>query len=111
MKPVLITPVTLEPVGHVSGDVLDNSGVSLYDPALGVLTLDAELHRAGVTATVFDLNGLVCDLYVRNQIAGPRDLGQIFAPKLAALDADMFGFGTICSSYPLTVRIAQEVKK
>lgn len=111
MNLVLITPVTLELRGEPSKGFRHDSGVLLYEPSLGVLTLSAVLHNARVNATVFDLNGYVCDLYLQNRLQDTSDVCQIVAPELAQLNADVFGFGTICSSYPLTVRIAREVKR
>jgi hypothetical protein len=31
------------------------------------------------------------------------------AERLASLDADLFGFSTICNSYPVTIQTAQRI--
>src|SRR5205807_8106430 len=33
------------------------------------------------------------------------------ADRLAFLDADLYGFSTICNSYPVTVQIAEQLKR
>lgn len=110
MKLVLITPITLEAGGPALTAALDDLGNSIYEPSLGVLTLAAVLRNAHVNATVFDLNGFVRDLYLGN----PHDMVDVCpvaAKEIAALDAQILGFGTICNSYPVTVRIARELKR
>lgn len=76
---------------------------------LGVLSLAGELERAGIRPEVVDLDLL----YAAWRPAHPRTHG--FArhaiDRLARCDADVFGLSTICSSYPLTLRIATALKE
>ncbi len=72
-------------------------------PPLGILTLAATLGRARVPHEIFDLNTLFL-----------QEPARVFERAVAALEnigAAVFGFGTISSSYPLTVRLAREVKR
>jgi radical SAM superfamily enzyme YgiQ (UPF0313 family) len=108
---LLVTPVTLETATQDYEAWLADLGDSIYEPSVGVLTLASILEGAGKAPLVFDLNGFVRDLYSNFHLEGHRDIFRAAAPAIAAMDADVFGFGTICSSYPLTVRIAEEVKR
>jgi radical SAM superfamily enzyme YgiQ (UPF0313 family) len=82
--------------------------VAEYAP-LGILSLAAVLERGGTTPHVLDLNPTYYD-YARSG-------GEQFAffahvvGLLAAVPCDVFGLGTICSSYPLTLRVARELKR
>jgi radical SAM superfamily enzyme YgiQ (UPF0313 family) len=77
---------------------------------LGILSLAAVLENKGLRPEVVDLNRV----YYNWLREGNRDKGDFcnFAGQyLAARDFDFFGFSTVCSSYPLTLRIASEVKR
>ena len=109
MQPVLITPVTLEFTTDNQAK-LRGLGDSLFEPSLGILTLASVLQQAGIAPRVFDLNGFVRGLML-GEPAEELDVCHLAAPDIAAMDADVFGFGTICGSYPLTIRIAGQVKR
>jgi radical SAM superfamily enzyme YgiQ (UPF0313 family) len=77
---------------------------------VGILSLAAVLESKGLQPEVVDLNRV----YYNWLQEGGRDNGDFcsFAAQyLAARDIDFFGFSTVCSSYPLTLRIAAEVKR
>jgi radical SAM superfamily enzyme YgiQ (UPF0313 family) len=111
MKLVLITPVTIELTSPEQKTRIVGLEDSLYEPSLGILTLASVLEEAGISPLVFDLNGFVRDACLESDSRVERDVMRSAAPAIACLDADVFGFGTICSSYPLTIRIAEEVKR
>lgn len=75
---------------------------------LGVLSLAAVLESIRCPVSVTDLNGLYY------KFLAIRGMGEDFcgwASKAISLQAaDVYGFSSICSSYPLTIRIASEVK-
>ena len=76
---------------------------------IGILTLAAVLEQRGIVPRIVNLNRLYYE-YLRgaeNQI----DFCAFVARKLEPESFDVFGFGTICSTYPLTIRIAREVKR
>lgn len=79
---------------------------------LGVLSLAAVLEAQGVGVRLVDLNHLYYD-YVRLGVR--RDEGIDFPTyvldSLADVPADVFGFSTICSTYPLTLRLARGVRR
>jgi hypothetical protein len=80
------------------------------EPQLGILSLAAVLELRGDRVQIVDLNRAYFHLA---DAAGSSTLGEfaeVAASIIAAQDADVFGFTSICSSYPLTIRIAQAVK-
>lgn len=79
---------------------------------LGILTLAGALENTGLTPEIIDLNRLYYE-YLRSegQQPGEHNFAAYAANHFAGPRFDFFGFSTICSSYPLTLRIAQEVKK
>ncbi len=42
---------------------------------------------------------------------GPAAFFDFVRKRLLCVNADLFGFGSICSSYPLTLRLAEQVKR
>jgi radical SAM superfamily enzyme YgiQ (UPF0313 family) len=80
------------------------------DLPLGVLTLAAVLERDGVSPQVVDSNLW----YLEYLLTGPRrrdiDFSLIAAERLAETGADVFGFSTICNSYPVTLLMAERLK-
>jgi radical SAM superfamily enzyme YgiQ (UPF0313 family) len=75
------------------------------DSPLGVLSLAASLRVRGVDVVVHDLTG-----FLRDNGGHGGDACMRAADWICATPADAYGFGTICSSYPLTLRLAQEVR-
>src|ERR1039458_2711570 len=78
-------------------------------PPLGILSLAAVLERKEITCQVFDINRLFYESVGSDSSA--CDFFSRAARALEDLNADVYGFGTICNSYPLTVRLAREVKR
>jgi len=79
-------------------------------PHLGVLTLASVLGRSGFSPTIFNLNRLYYEYFN----AGVRE-GTGFAPwaaeRIASSGADLYGLSSICSTYPLTIRICDALKR
>jgi radical SAM superfamily enzyme YgiQ (UPF0313 family) len=78
---------------------------------LGILSLAAVMEQRGVTPDIIDLNRLYyawihSDGRKLHGISFSHYVFDYFGDK----EYDIFGFSTICSSYPLTLRIAQEIK-
>ncbi len=77
-----------------------------FEPPLGVLSLGAELKSVGLDTEIIDLNlqwirsGYSPKLLLADTTAAVRNL----KPRV-------LGLSTICSSYPLTIRLAQTLKK
>jgi radical SAM superfamily enzyme YgiQ (UPF0313 family) len=77
---------------------------------MGILSLAAVLDQQAVQVQIVDLNRLYHS-YVNT---GLRKDGIEFctfaAREFESISADVFGFSTICSSYPLTLRLARMVR-
>jgi radical SAM superfamily enzyme YgiQ (UPF0313 family) len=79
-------------------------------PQLGVLSLAAVTERLGCETTVYDPNRA---FFHFADTAGETELGRFTeeaAHQIVAAEADVYGFGSICSAYPLTVRLARLVR-
>jgi radical SAM superfamily enzyme YgiQ (UPF0313 family) len=101
---------------------------------IGVLTLAAVLREKGQHPEVLNLDSLFLDFRggdrddrfhktgrifsgtqvhtapLRGDVEGSRSFFQFVMERLKPLSFDVFGFSSICSSYPLTLRLAQQVK-
>jgi len=76
---------------------------------LGILALSAALEGAGSRPKVVDLDALYAGF---TRPGGARELFVDRAvEELAALRADVYGLGTICGSYPQTLRIATSLRE
>jgi radical SAM superfamily enzyme YgiQ (UPF0313 family) len=80
-------------------------------PQLGVLSVAAVLEGCGDRPDIVDANNAY--LAYADTPDGLRS--DAFATHLAELairsNADLYGFSSICSTYPLSVRVAREIKK
>jgi radical SAM superfamily enzyme YgiQ (UPF0313 family) len=74
---------------------------------LGVLTLAACVEERGFACTIVDLNRAYYDYLREAPIA--MSFATFGAARVAAVDADVYGFSSLCSSYPLTLRLAEGV--
>jgi len=79
---------------------------------LGVLCLASILEERGVSADVVDVDMLYSAWLSREvSTCESQDFATYAAAKLASLDVGFFGFSSICSSYPLTLRIVTALKQ
>lgn len=81
------------------------------EPQLGILSIAAVLETRGDSPEIVDLNRTFLDY--SNSLANPQRLefSEVAAQTIAAKETSIYGFSSICSSYPLTLRIARIVKK
>ncbi len=79
-------------------------------PQLGILSLAAVLEARAESLRIFDLNRAYFDYSASRCRPQDEDFAEIAARHTAAKYADIYGFSTVCSSYPLTLRIAKTVK-
>lgn len=79
---------------------------------IGVLSLAAVLEQHGASPEVVDLNRLYY-AYLRSpgEASGKPDFCAYVAGELQNAEFDVLGFSSICSSYPLTIRIAEAMKR
>lgn len=105
MKFCLVTAATTN--GITDREVLaDYTG---QEPPLGVLCVAGVLEQIDIPTQIVDFDWWYADWFKTRGGKG-SDLAAEAARELAAIDADCFGFSSICSSYPLTVRTAKLLK-
>ena len=80
-------------------------------PKLGVLTLAGVLEQAGLRPRIFDLDDAYADYLAEACHWGLEGFPAWVAPRILSSDACIFGFSSLCSSYPLSIRIAEHVKR
>ena len=79
-------------------------------PQLGTLSLASVLEANSVDLRVVNLDRLFYAYLTECGTRGLDDFPAWVAPKLLSSGAAIYGLGTICSSYPLTLRIAAQLK-
>ena len=79
-------------------------------PQLGILALAAAVRRYGHRPIVIDLDRIALDtLRAGGKDVSPDDLLNAFSEALNSTQTPLFGFSTICGSYPLTLRLTKRV--
>ena len=76
---------------------------------LGVLTLSALLRQQGYKPTVLNLDDLFFEFVRLDRSA--ETFFSFVARHLPAGSFDVYGLSSICSSYPLSLRLAQEIRR
>src|SRR6266853_2619803 len=110
MKVCLVSPPGLTDQTVISRHLSEHA-------PLGVLTLAAVLEQGGVSAHIVDLNYLYhLDVLNSQSLPSTTGVGQIpdfyevAAKRLAGQPFDVFGFSTVCGTFPMTIRLAEWVK-
>lgn len=80
------------------------------EPQLGILSLAAVLQNRGDDLRILNLNRVYYEHSRLTLDSDSDDFAQVAAFQIGALEAEIYGFSSICSSYPLTLRIACAVK-
>ena len=80
-------------------------------PHLGVLALAAVLERRGFECRIVNLNRLYYDYLAEGSASGVAAFADWAAGRILSREAEVYGFSSLCSSYPLTIRIAASVKR
>ncbi len=79
---------------------------------LGILSLAGVLEKKGLTPEVVDLNSLFFQYSWRGgNYYRHTEFCSFAVSALSGLEFDVIGFSTMCSSYPLTLRVAREIKR
>jgi hypothetical protein len=79
-------------------------------PQLGILSLAAVLLNRGDSPRIVDLNRAYIDWAKSVGSTDSAGFVEFAARSIVTRDALIYGFSSICSSYPLTIRIAEAVK-
>lgn len=79
---------------------------------LGILSLAAVLEQQDIEPDIVDLNRLYYE-YLAFEELRPDGSGFVnyVVERLEAAACEVFGFSTICSSYPLTLRLARRLRQ
>lgn len=110
MKVCLVgAPTAHEFDDHTMSEADARRAIAEHAP-LGVLSLAAVLEQQGMKPEVVDLNRLYYD-FRRNNAEHENDFARFAASCFRERQYDFVGFGSVCSSYPVTLRIACEVKR
>lgn len=109
MKFCIVSPPTVTEFGK---DLAESDAIlRLAEHApVGILTLAAVLDELGRPPDIVDMNRLYYD-YLHSDAGPELDFCRYSIAHLLARDFDAVGFGTICSSYPLTLRIAEGLRR
>lgn len=109
MKVCLISAPTASQLGPAVGE-RDAARILGELAPVGILSLAAVLEAKRLQPQVVDLNRVYYD-WLQTSHRGRTGFCRFAAGHLGSRDSDLFGFSTVCSSYPLTLRIAAEVKR
>ena len=80
------------------------------NPQLGILSLAAVLKACGESVRILDLNCVYLGHFESHFAFDGSEFAESAARIVTADNSDIYGFSSICSSYPLTIRIAKAVK-
>lgn len=80
------------------------------EPQLGILSLAAVLEAGGHSVQIVDLNRTYFQFADSGGMSELDEFAEAAARAIAGRGADVYGFSSICSSYPLTIRIAKALK-
>src|SRR5579859_2702562 len=110
MKVCLISAPTANRFDHQAVGETDAARIMGELAPVGILSLAAVLEAKGLQPEVVDLNRVYYDWRQKSD-PNKTDFCSFAGAYFAGRDFDFFGFSTVCSSYPLTLRIAAEVKR
>lgn len=112
MRVCLISAPTANQFSSRAVDEMEAARIMGELAPVGILSLAAVLEAKGLQPEVVDLNRVYYD-WLQQSIRSnaEADFCSFAGSYFAARDFDFFGFSTVCSSYPVTLRIAAEVKR
>jgi radical SAM superfamily enzyme YgiQ (UPF0313 family) len=110
MRVCLISAPTANQFDHQAVGEADAARIRGELAPVGILSLAAVLEAKGLQPEVVDLNRVYYS-WLQDSNRDKTDFCSFAGAYFAGRDFDFFGFSTVCSSYPLTLRIAAEVKR
>jgi radical SAM superfamily enzyme YgiQ (UPF0313 family) len=110
MRVCLISPPTVTEFGDRMVAEFEALNLIAQHAPMGILSLAAVLEQNGVETEIIDLNRLYHKYIHSHESQCGTDFCAFASDALAPVVADVFGFSTICSSYPLTLRLARAVR-
>ena len=106
----LVTAPTVAEFGDPEETASESVRQAASEPQLGILSLAAILEARGDSPRIVNLNRSYLDYSQAAITSDGQPFAEVAARSIAAGDADLYGFGSICSSYPLTIRIIRALK-
>jgi len=110
MKICLISAPTANKFDHQAVGEMEAARIMGELAPVGVLSLAAVLEAKGLKPEVVDLNRVYYS-WLQESNRHKTDFCSFAGDYFARRDFDFYGFSTVCSSYPVTLRIAGEVKR
>lgn len=107
MEICLVSPLTISDFADTESTL--KAARKTMRPQLGILSLAAILDEQGIVPKVVDLNPLFLDFVKLDKPHRPAEFSTFAANHIRSFSFNAIGFSTICSSYPLTLRIAGEI--
>jgi radical SAM superfamily enzyme YgiQ (UPF0313 family) len=108
MKLCLVTAATANDF-RTSAELISDPNTRI---PLGALCLASVLEDIGITPEIIDLDRLFLRWLQTHDHDRPEGaFSASVAARLANIEGSLFGFSSICSSYPLTLRIAAALKQ
>jgi B12 binding domain/Radical SAM superfamily len=112
MKLCLIAPPALDQFDEGPLCQSEASRVVAEHAPLGILSLAAVVERRGITPQILDLNRLHFEYSWPTPHQYRRmDFCSFAVQELSSFEFDVVGLSTMCSTYPLSLRIARELKQ
>lgn len=110
MRVCLITAPTVAEFADSAEFASESVVRAAYEPQLGILSLAAMLEVRGDTPRIVDLNRTFLAYSDSVGNSPLSDFAEYAAKAIAVDNSTLYGFSSICSSYPLTIRIARVLK-
>jgi radical SAM superfamily enzyme YgiQ (UPF0313 family) len=111
MRFCIVSPATVTEFNRDEAQTAAVRRLAEHAP-VGVLTLAAVLEEKGQASDIVDLNELYRDyLCADPHQSAQTDFCRYAAERILEVPFDTIGFGTICSTFPLTLRIADVVRR
>lgn len=112
MRVCLVAPPTLEDFDEGPVAQTESSVALVEHSPIGILSLASILEKRGITPQIFDLNRLHFECSWPDRFYYRKvDFCELAVSELSASEFDVLGLSTMCSTYPLSLRIARELKK
>lgn len=110
MKVCLISPPTVIEFNERLITEFEATRLIFEHAPMGILSLAAVLEQQGIESEIIDLNRLFYAYISGDSRSQGLDFCSYATAEFGKITADVFGFSTICSSYPLTLRLANGVR-
>jgi radical SAM superfamily enzyme YgiQ (UPF0313 family) len=112
MKLCLIAPPTLDQFEEGPLCQSEESRAVAEHAPIGILSLAAVVEARGIIPQILDLNRLHFEHSWPNRHLYRRvDFCTLTVRELSSFEFDVVGLSTMCSTYPLSLRIARELKR